>query len=376
MKAGQLSVRAGPQIPMLDLRRAIAVSAPQWRANLRSSFDRSQFISGEQCARFEEEFAASQGARFAVGVGSGTAALELSLRAAGVANRREVILPALTSPFSALAILAAGGVPRFADVKADSLLLDAEDAEARTTKRAAALMPVHLYGNLCEMRAFSELARRKGMVLVQDACQAHGASLFGRPLTEFSVCTAYSFYPTKNLGALGDGGAIVTDRASAARQLRLLRDGGRRGDQVSRVPGINSRLDEIQCCYLRAFLPRLTEWNARRARIAELYDDALAECEGIRPVARGSGSVHHLYVARAARRNQLRNFLLRRGISSAVHYPVPLHLQPAFRDCGLRRGDLPVAERACHEIISLPLWPYMPESMARAVADAIRRFYK
>jgi dTDP-3-amino-3,4,6-trideoxy-alpha-D-glucose transaminase len=361
---------------MTNLRRTIEAAAPAWRANLQRLFERMQFIEGEQCARFEQEFAASQGGRFAVGVGTGTAALELSLRVSGVRDGREVIVPALTSPYTALAVVAAGGAPRFADVEPDSLLLDAEDAQKRITSRVAAILPVHLYGNICDLHAFEKLARRTRTVLVQDACQAHGARFRGRPLSDYSVCAGYSFYPTKNLGALGDGGAILTNRASAANQARLLRDGGRRSDQVCRVAGINSRLDELQCCYLRAFLPHLPDWNARRARLAAIYDEGLAGCDGIRPVTRGADSVHHLYVARAARRNRLRDFLQKHGIASAVHYPVPLHLQPAFRDCGLRRGDLPVAERACREIISLPLWPHLSESMARQVVRTVRRFYE
>ncbi len=361
---------------MLDLAPAIAAAAPAWRANLRRMFSQSQFIGGEQVHQFEQEFAASEGSRFAVAVGSGTAALELSLRAAGIVRSREVILPALTSPFTGLAILAAGGVPRFADVRPDSLLLDPDEARSRITPNTAAIVPVHLYGSICNLHGFSKLARQTGAALIQDACQAHGARLEGRPIAEFAHFTAYSFYPTKNLGALGDGGAVLTNRAPAANLLRLLRDGGRRNDQVSRLAGFNSRLDEMQCCYLRAFLRHLPGWNARRARLAALYDSALEGCDGVRPVARGSNSVHHLYVIRAARRNQLRTYLIQRGIACGVHYPVPLHLQPAFRDCGLRRGDLPVAERACREILSLPLWPYMPESMLCQVVAAIRRFYK
>jgi dTDP-4-amino-4,6-dideoxygalactose transaminase len=363
------------KVPMVDLRPAIESAAPAWRANLRRMFERAQFIGGEQCAAFEREFAASQGARFAIGVGSGTDALQLSLRAAGVAAAREVILPALTSPFTALAILAAGGVPRFADVDGDTLLLDATDVQRSVTAKTAAIVPVHLYGNVCDLRALSKIARSSGTVLVQDACQAHGARFRGRALADLPGFVAYSFYPTKNLGGLGDGGAILTNRPTATEKLRLLRDGGRRNDQVSRMTGINSRLDEMQCCYLRAFLPHLAAWNAQRARIACLYDEILAGCDGIRPVTRGPDSVHHLYVARAAKRNHLREFLRRRGIASGIHYPTPLHLQPAFRNYG-RRRDLPVAERACREIISLPLWTRMPESTAGDVAQTIRKFYE
>jgi dTDP-3-amino-3,4,6-trideoxy-alpha-D-glucose transaminase len=219
------------------------------------------------------------------------------------------------------------------------------------------------------MGPLARLARRHGLRLVQDACQAHGAAI------EFGSVAAYSFYPTKNLPCLGDGGAVLTDSRAVAERLRRLRDGGRRGDQMSRVRAVNSRLDEMQACYLRAFLPKLAEWNGDRVRLAALYDEALAGCAGAGPVRRGKGSVCHLYVVRAQRRDALRRHLAERGIATGVHYAVPLHLQPAFAAAGMKRGSLPVAERACKEIVSLPLFPYMPDTMVEQVADAVREFY-
>ncbi len=183
---------------------------------------------------------------------------------------------------------------------------------------------------------------------------------------------AYSFYPTKNLGALGDGGAIVTNSASMAKRLRMLRDGGRDSDQIAHIEGINARLDEIQCCFLRAFLPHLDEWNAHRAKIAAIYDEALGDCAGVRLVRRTKESVNHLYVSPArSKRSALKTHLAANGIGSAIHYPVPLHRHPAFA----QHISLPHAERAVKEILSLPLWPYMKESDARRVAQAIRKFY-
>jgi dTDP-4-amino-4,6-dideoxygalactose transaminase len=205
--------------------------------------------------------------------------------------------------------------------------------------------------------------------VVQDACQAHGAPL------RYLAPAAFSFYPTKNLPCLGDGGAVLTDSSALADRLRLARDGGRRNDQVSRVAAINSRLDEMQTCYLRAFLPKLEEWNADRARLAALYDEALANCAAVRPLKRRAGSVCHLYVVRVKKRERLRAHLSARGIATGVHYPVPLHLMPAFRDCGSKRGDFPVAEKACREVLSLPLWPYMPDAAVTEVAAAIREFH-
>lgn len=356
---------------MVDLRSMLAATEPAWRANLDRLFERRQFVLGEQAAAFEEELAADWGARFAVAVGSGTAALELSLRAVGLGDSgAEVLLPALTSPFTAQAVLAAGCRPRFADVDAETLLLDPADAESRIRKRTAALLPVHLYGQSAPLPALSKIARRHSLKMVQDACQAHGL-----PLATFSPAVAYSFYPTKNLPCLGDGGAVLTGSRRVADSLRLLRDGGRRGDQLARVRAVNSRLDEMQACYLRAFLPKLPEWNADRRRLASLYDDALAGCPGIRPVRRAANSVCHLYVVRAERRDRLRRHLAAHGIGSGIHYDVPLHLHPAFAGAGLKRGALPVAERACREIVSLPLWPHMPEQAVAEVAQRVREFY-
>ncbi len=363
-------------IPFVDLRPAVEATREAWTANLEQMLRISQFILGEQVAAFEQEFARAVGARFAVGVGTGTEALELALREAAVTERcAEVITSPLTAPFTGLAILAAGARPRFADVEPETLVLDPGDAANRATRRTVALMPVHLYGRPCDLARWGRLAGQLGVPLIQDACQAHGARFRGRSLAEYSPYVAYSFYPTKNLGALGDGGAVVTNCARRARRLAMLRDGGRKGGHVSRLAGINSRLDEIQACFLRAFLPQLEEWNARRARLAALYDEGLKDCQGVRLLDR-QGSVHHLYVIRVAQRERLRAHLSRRGIATAVHYPVPLHLQPAFSDCGLRRGDLPVVERACREILSLPLWPQMPESAVEEVTERIREFYR
>ncbi len=365
----------GFKVPMVNLGALLEAAAPDWTRHLERLFGGMQFILGEQVAAFEKEFAAHMGGKHTVGVGSGTAALELCLRAAGIVRpQQHVITSALTSPFTAQAIVNAGARPVFADVDPERLLLDPEDAAARITRHTAALLPVHLYGQTCDLARLGRIARDAGIVLVQDACQAHGATFRGLPLPRFSTYVAYSFYPTKNLGCLGDGGAVVTSSARLAGRIRLLRDGGRRG-QVSHIAATNSRLDEIQACFLLAFLPHLADWNGRRARLGALYDEALSLCPAVRPVLRGPESVNHLYVIRAPRRDRLRSYLAEHGIASGVHYPVPLHLQPAFAGCGLKRGMLPHAERACREILSLPLWPHMPEASVLEVAEYIRRFF-
>jgi dTDP-3-amino-3,4,6-trideoxy-alpha-D-glucose transaminase len=362
---------------MCNLRFLLDATAPAWRGYLREVFDAGQFVLGRQVARFEREFAGLLGAQHAIGVGSGTDALEISLRCAGVSEPgQEVLTSALTSPYTAVAIRAAGAAPRFADVDPQTLLLDPADAAQRITGATAALLPVHLYGQVCALDRLQDLARRSGAVLVQDACQAHGARFDGKALTNYSACVAYSFYPTKNLGCLGDGGAVLTNCAEAAGHARLLRNGGRREDQIAWFCGVNSRLDELQACYLRAFLPHLNEWNAHRRHIAAIYDALLSTCETVQPVRRSPESVCHLYVIRTPYRDALRERLSQLGIATGVHYPAPLHLHPAFRSCGLRQGDLPHAERACNEIVSLPLWPGMPDSMAEQVAGAVVAFHR
>lgn len=363
-------------VAVVNLRPALEATRAEWTARLDEMFARHQFILGQQVASFEQEFATAMKARFAVGVANGTDAIQLCFRDAGLTSpRQEVITTALTAPFSGIGIKAAGARIRFADVHPKTLQIDADDVANRITKRTAALMPVHLYGQPCEIPRFTALARKQGLLLVQDACQAHGATYEGRAFSSFGDYVAYSFYPTKNLGCLGDGGAIVTNRSARQKRLRELRDGGRRGGQISYVPGINSRLDEMHACYLRAFLPHLEEWNQDRRRTARLYDEALRDCAGVTLIERTADSVCHLYVIRAAKRDKLRAALAKQGIGTGIHYPVPMHLHPAFAECGLRKGDLPHAEKACREILSLPLWPYLPESAAHEVVDAIRAFY-
>jgi dTDP-4-amino-4,6-dideoxygalactose transaminase len=358
-------------VSFVDLKSAIAETEAAWRENLAELHERSSYILGRQVERFEAEFARAMGAAHAIGVGSGCGAIEICLRAAGVKREsQQVLTSALTAPFTAVAIQSAGATPVFADVDAETLLIDPADAGNRIGRGVAAIVPVHLYGQVCRIEEIARLARAAAVPVVQDACQAHGAADF----TRYSPFVTYSFYPTKNLGALGDGGAIVTSSSRVAKAVREIRDGGRRGGQVSYVPGINSRLDEMQACYLRAFLTRLAAWNARRAEIAKMYDERLREVSGIRLVARPRPSVCHLYVVRAKRRDRLRAFLAARGIATGIHYPVPLHLQPAFRG-KLRPGDLPVAEKACREIVSLPLHPFLSENQVDEVAESVKKFY-
>ncbi len=350
------------------MRPALESCRSEWQERLAGTIDRAWFILGEEVAAFEREFASFCGAPYAVGVGNGTAALDVALRIAGIARDQEVITTPLTAPFTAQAILAAGATPVFADVDAETLLLDPRRVAERITAKTAAILPVHLYGQACDLEELS----RFGLPLIQDACQAHGALYDGRPLAAFSPFVAYSFYPTKNLPCLGDGGALLAGGADQDRLARLLRDGARAPGHVSLMPALNSRLDEIQAALLRVFLQRLPEWNDERRRLAALYDQELAGLDSVRPVGRNPRSSHvwHLYVVRVQERDRLREFLRGQGVETGIHYPVPLHQQPAFRS----QDRCAVAEQAVGEILSLPLWPFLPEDDARFVAAQIRRF--
>ncbi|MBN9658835.1 MAG: aminotransferase class I/II-fold pyridoxal phosphate-dependent enzyme [Acidobacteria bacterium] len=364
-----------PTLPMVDLRPALRAAGPAIRARLSEMQAAGQYILGPQVARFEAEFAEATGARSSVGVGSGTGALQLALRTALHERAGEVVVPALTSLFTAQAALAAGGRLTIADVDEDSLLLTADTAETACGPATAAIIAVHLYGRPCQLKKLARLARERKAALIQDACQAHGARHLDHPLTDYSPFVCYSFYPTKNLGCLGDGGAVATGSAKVDGSIRLRRDGGRRGGQVAAVRAINERLDEMHACYLRALLPGLARANQHRAEVAARYDEALSGCSGVRLLARTDESVHHLYVIRAKNREKLRAHLLAAGIQTGIHYPVPLHRHPAFRDARVP-APLPVAERACKEILSLPIGVHIRLSDAERVAACIRRFYE
>lgn len=368
------STRAETEVPFCELQVLLEATRSEWEPRLNALFRRGHFILGGEVAAFEQEFASFLDACFSIGVASGTDAISLALRASGLHG--EVCTTALTAPFTAIAIRSAGLKLRFIDIDEESLQIDPADLEQRFAPSVSAVVAVHLYGQPCRVEDLAAQSKKLGFALIQDACQAHGArSNSGHSLTDYGKYVAYSFYPTKNLGCLGDGGAIATNSYDAASHLRLLRNGGRRESHVSCVDGINSRLDEIQACFLRVFLCRLNESNARRRRLASVYDEVLSDCPGIRLVRRTNASVCHLYVVRAECRDQLRAWLKQDGIQTGIHYDTPLHLHPAFLTPSQGAGSLPKAEAACKSILSLPLWPGMKESDLLRVGERVRRFY-
>ena len=361
---------------MFDLRGAIAEADSAIQQHLGDMHRLGQYILGPQVAAFESEFAEAMGGVDAVGVGTGTSAIELCLRDAGIGGpESDVVVPSMTSLFTAQAVLAVGARLRLADVGASDLLLSAESLDQAWTPSTKAVIAVHLYGQPCrDLAEIEALCDERGAVLIQDACQAHGAFHQSKPLSSYSPYCAYSFYPTKNLGALGDGGAVVTSNPLLAARLRSLRDGGRLGDQICRQPGVNSRLDEIQACYLRAFLPLLSGWNESRRALASRYRQGLEAAEGIRLLDSTPDSVHHLCVARCSRRDALRAFLMERGVHTGIHYPVPLHEQPGLLPYATWREIPSHAAAAAHEIVSLPVAPHVTKDIVDDIVSLIADF--
>ncbi len=334
--------------------------------------DSGWFVLGPEVAAFEAEFAAAMGAGHAVGVNTGTDALTLALRALDIGPGDEVITSPLSAAYSALAIDMAGARPVFADIDAERLTLDPAAAEAAITPRTRALMPVHLYGQPADLDGLRAVAARHGLAVVEDACQAHLATHRGTPVGRGSVATAYSFYPTKNLGAIGDGGAVTTDDPALAERIRRLRNGGQTSRYHHDERGINSRLDELQAAILRARLPRLAERTAVRRQLAADYRARLAGAPVRVPRECDAGHVYHLFPVLVAERDRFQAHLRAAGIETLIHYPVPIPRQPAA--AAWTPDSCPVADRVCATVVSLPLYPSLSASALAEVAAAVAAF--
>lgn len=358
------------RIPFMTLRPG--PDGPAIRAAIDRVLERGWFVLGPEVSAFEEEFALAAGAQYAVGVGTGTDALALTFRGLGVGAGDEVITSPLSAAYSALAIQMAGATPVFADLDPDRLTLDPRAAEAAITPKTKAIMPVHLYGQPADMPAFEAMAERHHLLLVEDACQAHVATCRGRPVGTFGAAGAFSFYPTKNLGALGDGGAIVTGDAGLAERLRRLRNGGQTDRYHHAGFGVNSRLDEIQAAVLRARLPFLAGWTQRRRELAARYRKGLEEAAVLVPPELDPGHVYHLFPIRSRLRSKLQAYLAGQGIDTLVHYPVPIPRQQAM--AGLAAAACPIADQVCDEVCSLPLHPFLTNEDADRVAAVVRDF--
>jgi dTDP-4-amino-4,6-dideoxygalactose transaminase len=362
-------------VPLVDLQAAHAEVAADISAGFERVLAGGAFIKGPEVTAFEREFAAASGTAYCAGVGSGTDAIEFALRAAGVPEGAEVVLPANTFVATAEAVVRAGARPVFADVDPDHLLLDPPSAAKAVGQDTAALVPVHLFGQLAPMPALADVAAGHDLTIIEDAAQSHAATQCGRPAGTIGLAAAVSFYPGKNLGAYGDAGAVLTNSAEIDRAVRLLGDHGSEQKYVHTHLGFNSRLDSLQAVVLRAKLKRLEDWNARRREAAARYDELLSGLDDVALPRTAPGNVHawHLYVVQVPRRDHVLEVLHGLGIQAGIHYPVPVHLQPAFRRYGYGRGDFPVTEAAADRIISLPLYPHITAQQQAAVADGLRR---
>jgi dTDP-4-amino-4,6-dideoxygalactose transaminase len=367
-----------PSIPFQDLPLQIRTLRAELDPAIDAVLRHGQFILGPEVAAFEQAWAAFCGARHAIGVGSGTDALQLILRALGIGPGDEVITVANTFIATAEAISYAGARPVLVDCELDTYLIDPAAVAAALTPRTRAIIPVHLYGQPANFDALRALAEHHDLALIEDAAQAHGATLAdGRPCGALGVAAGFSFYPGKNLGAFGDGGAVTTNDAALDRQLRLLRNWGSVVKYHHEVQGYNSRLDTLQAAILGVKLRHLADWNARREQAAEWYREELADCPGLALPAKAPWTgrhVYHLYVVRLLERDRdavLRS-LAHQGVQSIVHYPVPIHLQQAYADLGYRPGAFPSAERAAQSILSLPMFPEITRAQVAEVARALR----
>jgi dTDP-4-amino-4,6-dideoxygalactose transaminase len=362
-------------VPFVDLAAQYAAIRGDVHEAINRILQSTDFVLGSDVRTFEEEFAAFCGVERAVAVDSGTSALELALRACGIEAGDEVITAANTFIATALAISNVGATPVLVDVNPTTYCIDVAAIERALTSRTRAIIPVHLYGHPAEMDAILELARLRGLRVIEDACQAHGAKYKGRRVGSFGDAAAFSFYPGKNLGAYGDGGMVLTNDGRVAESVTMLRNYGQKEKYHHVSRGFNRRLDTIQAAALRVKLRHLDTWNAARRDHASAYLRLLSGTDVHTPTAAGHVEpVWHLFVVRAARRDDLRDYLSKLGISTGIHYPIPVHLQPAYRDLGYQRGDFPVTEQAADEILSLPMYAELTEEAIACVAAAIRTF--
>jgi dTDP-3-amino-3,4,6-trideoxy-alpha-D-glucose transaminase len=359
-----------PRIPFASL------TLHEDAAGVRGGIDRvlasGWFVLGPEVDAFESEFATAMGAPYAIGVGNGTDAIALILRALGIGPGDEVVTTALSAAYSALAVMMTGARPVFADVDGATLNVDPAAIESAIGPNTRAILPVHLYGQPADMTAIERIAARHSLPIVEDCCQAHLATSAGRPVGTIGVAGAFSFYPTKNLGALGDGGAVLTRDRALAERVKRLRNGGQTDRYRHAEPGINSRLDELQAAVLRARLPYLVRWTDERRALAAEYRTTLRGGPVAVVAERDAGHVYHLFVVRSGARGDLQAHLAAQGIETLIHYPVPIPRQPAV--AAVHPDVCPIAAQAAGEVLSLPLHPGMRAQDVRDVATAVGTF--
>ena len=360
-------------IPFVDLKAQYHSIKGEIDSAIQNILESSQFILGKEVTAFEEDFAAYCQTRYAIGVNSGTSALHLALLAAGIGPGDEVITVSMTFVATVAAIIYSGAKPVFIDVDPLSYCMDPGKIEAAITKQTKAIMPVHLYGQMADMDPILEIAKRHNLLVIEDAAQAHGAEYKGRRAGSLGDLGCYSFYPGKNLGAYGEGGAVVTNNPEYNRTIRMLRDWGAENKYQHVLKGYNYRMEGMQGAILRVKLRHLESWTEARRAHARQYNQALAN-SGVKtpeemPYAR---HVYHVYAVRTGRRAELQQALQAQGIQNGIHYPFPVHLMPAYSDLGYKQSDFPHSEQAANEVLSLPIYAELTKDQIQDVSRAIR----
>jgi len=365
-------------IPFLNFAPMHSAIRAEMQAAFESVYDSNWFIMGKHLEAFEVAYAAYNGTKHAIGVSNGLDALVLGLRALGVSEGDEVIVPAHTFIASALAVSHVGATPVFVEPNPQTYNIDPNAIAPAITPRSKAIMPVHLYGQACEMDRIMEIARQHKLYVIEDNAQAHGSHFNGQDTGTFGDAAGISFYPGKNLGALGDGGMLVTNRDDVAGKVQMLRNYGSRKKYYNEEIGYNMRLDELQAALLQVKLKYLPQWTAERQQIAAWYDEYLQAIPNLTLPYRhpDAGHVYHLYVVRTPKRNELQAYLREEGIGTLIHYPVPPYIQPAYASLGLEKGSFPIAEELAETCLSLPLWAGMEENQISSIAKCIRKLQK
>ncbi len=363
------------KIPFGDLSRQLGTIREEINEAVSSTLESGWFVLGKAGEKFESEFAGYVGTRYGVGVGSGTEALHLALVAVGVRPGDEVITVANTCVPTVSAISFAGATPALVDCDPVSYNLDPDKLEATITKKTRAIMPVHLYGQAADIDPIISIARKHDIPVVEDCAQAHGTEYKGKKAGTYGDVAAFSFYPSKNLGAYGDGGAVLTNDSSLAERLRMLRNYGQEKRYYHSIKGFNSRLDEIQAAILSVKLKHLDSWNARRREIASIYGSLIGNPVIRLPREMPYGKhIYHLYPIRTQHRDELQSFLSSNGIQTVIHYPIPIHLQKSYSDLGKSKGSFPQAEAHGNEELSLPMFPELADEEVKFISETLNRF--
>ena len=384
-------------IPLLDLNAQYKSIKPEIEKAINQVLKSTQFILGENVEKFEKEFARFCGTKYAIGVGNGTDALYLVLRACEISKGDEVILPVNTFIATAEAITLNGAKPIFVDINPETLNIDVNKIEKAISKKTKVIIPVHLFGQPVEMEKIMKIARKYKLYVIEDCAQAHGAKIIQN--SKFKIQNdkskfkdnkaqkrkwkivgsigdvgCFSFFPGKNLGAYGDGGMVITNNRKLADRIHMLRNHGREKKYIHKVEGINSRLDELQAAILRVKLKHLNQWNQARQKNARIYNKFLKNIKGIKvpQIIKNTRSVYYFYVIRVKNRKKIQERLKLKGVSTGIHYPIPLHLQPAYEYLGYKKGDFPEAERAAKEILSLPMYPELTHNQIKFIASLIK----